>query len=80
MADVATGTAEDFVIATGVQYSVCKFVEFVAKELGITLHFEGQGVDDKAYVATVTGDNAPGVKVDDLVVAVDPLNSRSLAV
>ena len=63
---------EDFVIATGVQYSVRQFVEFAAKELGITLRFEGTGVDEKGYVAAVTGDNAPGVKVGDLIVAVDP--------
>lgn len=63
---------EDFVIATGVQYSVRQFVEFAAKELGITLRFEGTGVDEKGYVAAVSGDNAPGVKVGDLIVAVDP--------
>src|SRR5450830_954531 len=38
--------AEDFVIATGVQYSVRQFVEFAAAELGITLRFEGEGVDE----------------------------------
>ena len=63
---------EDFVIATGVQYSVRQFVEFAAKELGITLRFEGTGVDEKGYVAAVSGDNAPGVKIGDLIVAVDP--------
>ncbi len=63
---------EDFVIATGVQYSVRQFVEFAAKELGITLRFEGVGVDEKGYIAAVTGDNAPGVNVGDLIVAVDP--------
>ncbi len=63
---------EDFVIATGVQYSVRQFVEFAAQELGITLRFEGTGVDEKGYVAAVTGENAPGVKVGDLIVAVDP--------
>jgi GDPmannose 4,6-dehydratase len=35
--------AEDFVIATGVQYSVRQFVEFAAKELGITLAWQGEG-------------------------------------
>ncbi len=63
---------EDFVIATGVQYSVRQFVEFAAKELGISLRFEGSGIDEKGYVASVIGDNAPGVKVGDLIVAVDP--------
>lgn len=64
--------AEDYVIATGVQYSVRQFVSFAARELGITLRFEGQGVDEKGYVESVEGDNAPGVKVGDLIVAVDP--------
>ncbi|HCI6001614.1 TPA: GDP-mannose 4,6-dehydratase [Klebsiella variicola subsp. variicola] len=63
---------EDFVIATGVQYSVRQFVEFAAAELGITLRFEGEGVDEKGIVESVTGDNAPGVKVGDVIVAVDP--------
>ncbi|EIY5012416.1 GDP-mannose 4,6-dehydratase [Klebsiella quasipneumoniae] len=63
---------EDFVIATGVQYSVRQFVEFAAAELGITLRFEGEGVDEKGIVESVNGDNAPGVKVGDVIVAVDP--------
>ncbi|MDH8211724.1 GDP-mannose 4,6-dehydratase, partial [Klebsiella pneumoniae] len=35
---------EDYVIATGVQYSVRQFVDFAASELGIKLRFEGHGV------------------------------------
>jgi GDPmannose 4,6-dehydratase len=63
---------EDFVIATGRQYTVREFVQWSAAELGITLRFEGQGVDEKAYIASVQGDRAPGVKPGDCVVAVDP--------
>src|SRR6195952_2008368 len=44
-------TAEDFVIATGVQYSVRDFVEAAAKELGLALRWEGKGVDEKGYDA-----------------------------
>lgn len=40
---------EDFVIATGVQYSVRDFVNAAAKELGITIRWEGKGVDEKGY-------------------------------
>ena len=40
---------EDFVIATGVQYSVRDFVNAAAKELGIKLRWEGQGLDEKGY-------------------------------
>ena len=64
--------AEDFVIATGVQYSVRQFVQWTAAELGLTLRFEGHGVDEKAYVAALTGDKAPALKVGDCVVAIDP--------
>lgn len=62
----------DFVIATGVQYSVRQFVEFAAAELGITLRFEGVGVEEKGIVTAIEGENAPGVSVGDVIVAVDP--------
>lgn len=45
---------EDFVIATGVQYSVRDFVNAAAKELGISVRWEGSGVDEKGY-DTATG-------------------------
>ena len=64
--------AEDFVIATGVQYSVREFVQWTAAELGLTLRFEGQGVEEKAYVVAVVGNKAPAMKVGDCVVAIDP--------
>ncbi|MDR8378146.1 NAD-dependent epimerase/dehydratase family protein, partial [Acinetobacter baumannii] len=59
---------EDFVIATGVQYSVRQFVEFAAAELGITLRFEGVGVAEKGIVTAIEGENAPGVSVGDVIV------------
>jgi GDPmannose 4,6-dehydratase len=62
---------EDFVIATGKQYSVREFIVWTAEELGITLRFEGQGVDEKAYVASISGDRAPALRVGDCVMAVD---------
>ena len=62
---------EDFVIASGVQYSVRQFIEFSAKELGLTLSFEGTGIDEKAIVRDVDGDKAPAVQVGDVVVRVD---------
>ncbi|MBU4323384.1 MAG: GDP-mannose 4,6-dehydratase [Gammaproteobacteria bacterium] len=63
---------EDFVIATGVQYSVRQFIDMAAKELGITLAFEGTGIDEKAVVQTVDGDKAPAVKAGDVIAQVDP--------
>ena len=64
-------TAEDFVIATGVQYSVRQFVERAAAELGVTIKFEGEGEKEIGVVAAVTGDKAK-VKVGDVIVKVDP--------
>jgi len=62
---------EDFVIATGVQYSVRQFVEFAARELGITLAFSGEGNAEIGTVAAVHGDRAR-CKVGEVIVKVDP--------
>lgn len=63
---------EDFVIATGVQYSVREFITWSAKELGITLRFEGSGVDEVGIVERIEGDNAPAIKEGDVIVKIDP--------
>jgi len=63
---------EDFVIATGAQYSVRQFIAWSAAELGVTLRFEGRGVDEVAIVSAVEGKKAPSLKVGDVVVRVDP--------
>jgi GDPmannose 4,6-dehydratase len=63
---------EDFVIATGVQYSVRQFILWSAHELGITLRFEGSGVDETGIVEQVTGDLAPAVKPGQVIVRIDP--------
>ena len=64
--------ADDFVIATGVQYSVRQFIQWSAEELGVTLKFEGEGVNETATVAAIAGDKAPGLKVGDVIVKIDP--------
>ncbi|PPC90599.1 MAG: GDP-mannose 4,6-dehydratase [Methylobacter sp.] len=64
--------AEDFVIATGVQYSVRQFIEMTANELGVTLRWEGSGVEEKGYVEKIEGDKAPSLKLGQNVVAIDP--------
>ena len=64
--------AEDFVIATGTQVSVREFITRSAAQLGITLHFEGQGINEVGKVKTVTGDKAPAVSVGDVLVKIDP--------
>lgn len=63
--------AEDFVIATGKQYSVREFIAWSAAHLGITLRFEGIGVDETATVEDVIGDDAPAIKPGDVIMRVD---------
>jgi GDPmannose 4,6-dehydratase len=63
---------EDFVIATGVQYSVREFIHWAAAELGITLNFKGHGLEEHAVVETITGDKAPAVKPGDVLMRIDP--------
>ena len=50
---------EDFVIATGVQYSVRQFIEWTAEELGMRLRWEGEGVNEVGY-----WNDKPIVKID----------------
>jgi GDPmannose 4,6-dehydratase len=67
--------AEDFVIATGVQYSVRHFVQRAAAELGITLAFEGEGEKEIARVESVravTGEAKAKCLPGDVIVRVDP--------
>jgi GDPmannose 4,6-dehydratase len=63
---------EDFVIATGVQHSVRDFIRWSAAELGITLAFEGEGVDQIARIDGIDSDLAPALKKGDVIVRVDP--------
>ena len=63
---------EDFVIATGVQHTVRQFIIWAAAELGMTLQFEGHGVDEIATVAEVVGNKVPAVKRGDVIVRIDP--------
>ena len=66
---------EDFVIATGVQYSVRHFVELAARELGIALAFEGVGdkeVGTVVKIEPVAGAIRAQCKIGDAIVKVDP--------
>ncbi len=62
---------EDFVIATGVQFSVREFVTLAAQKLGITLKFKGVGLDEIAIVETVNWRDCPGIKRGDIILRVD---------
>ena len=62
---------EDFVIATGIQVSVRRFIEMAAAELGITLTFSGEGEQEIGKVTAVDGAKAK-CRPGDVVVKVDP--------
>jgi GDPmannose 4,6-dehydratase len=63
---------EDFVIATGAQHSVREFVQWSAAELGITLCFDGDGIDEVGIVDAVADQSCTAVKPGDIIVRVDP--------
>jgi GDPmannose 4,6-dehydratase len=63
---------EDYVIATGIQFSVRQFIEWSAQELGITLRFENSGVNERGIVAAIHGTHVPALKVGDVIVKIDP--------
>jgi GDPmannose 4,6-dehydratase len=63
---------EDYVIATGVQRSVREFISLSAAQLGITVQFEGSGVEEKAIVTGVSGDKCDGIKIGQVIVRIDP--------
>ena len=65
-------TAEDYVIATGVQYSVRAFIIWSAAELGLSVEFCGTGVDETAIVTAIDGDKTPALRVGDVVMRIDP--------
>jgi GDPmannose 4,6-dehydratase len=62
---------KDFVIATGVQFSVRQFIQWSAHELGVSLRFEGEGVEEVAIVDKVEGSKAPSLKNGQVIVRVD---------
>jgi GDPmannose 4,6-dehydratase len=74
---------DDFVIATGKQYSVRDFVSWAAQDLGIELEFRGAGLDEVGVVKALTGAPTPALRVGDVIVRTDaryfrPTEVRSL--
>lgn len=73
---------EDFVIATGRQFSVRDFVNVAAADLGLSLQWQGEGVNETATVTAIDADRAGQaaqgkdvaikVRVGDVIVRVDP--------
>jgi GDPmannose 4,6-dehydratase len=62
----------DFVIATGQQHSVKQFVTWAAEDLGVTLRFEGSGVEEVGIVDAVSGSVETSLRSGDVIVRVDP--------
>lgn len=67
---------QDFVIATGQQYSVREFVEQAAVELGIELAWEGEGAKEIGRVVSVSGDKAPAIKPGACIVGINTRHYR----
>jgi len=74
---------DDYVIATGRQFSVREFVRMAALELGIELEFKGSGVDEQGIITKIDGGKINSILVDrhipklavkpgDIIVKVDP--------
>jgi len=63
---------EDYVIATGVQYSVRDFINKSAAKLGIELAFEGHGINEIGRVVKLDGGEIPALNVGDVIVKIDP--------
>jgi GDPmannose 4,6-dehydratase len=62
---------QDYVIATGRQYSVRYFIELAASELGLTLEWRGEGVDEIG-VLTATAEESLKSRLGDAIIRIDP--------
>ena len=62
---------QDFVIATGIQYSVKDFINFAALELGIKLNWIGEGINEKGIISENFGNYFKHKKIGDVIVLVD---------
>jgi GDPmannose 4,6-dehydratase len=63
---------DDFVIASGIQYSVRNFITWVANDLGIEIEFSGKGIDEIARVTKVNNEISPSINVGDIIIRIDP--------
>jgi len=63
---------EDFVIATGKNYSVRTFINWAAETLGIEIEYSGTGVAEVGVVSKIKGNLAPNAKVGQTIIRIDP--------
>ena len=61
----------DYVIATGVQYSVRDFIEMAASKIGLEIEFKGDGENEEGYVKSISDKLETNLSVGDIIVQVD---------
>lgn len=62
---------EDFVVATGLQYSVRDFISWSAKEVGIVIEFNGDGLEEIGVVTSIAKPDDVKVSIGDVIVRID---------
>ena len=62
---------EDFVVATGLQYSVREFVCWTAEELGFFIEFKGKGTEEVGIISSIKNNNCTSLSVGDVVIRID---------
>lgn len=62
---------EDYVISTGIQYSVRQFAIWTAKELGIEIEFKGDGVEEVGIVKSLNEKNISSINIGDVIIRID---------
>lgn len=65
-------TPEDYVIATGEQYTVRHFIDTAAAELGVTLRWQGSGLNERGIVQHIKQPRDSALSVGQPIVQVDP--------
>lgn len=70
----------DLVISSGSQNSVRDFIKLAADCLGISIKFEGNGINETAIITKIKGSKAPYLKVGDVIVRINPEYFRPLEV
>jgi len=63
---------DDFVIATGKQYSIREFVTWSAKEVGISIKFSGSGEDEIGTIESIDDELSEHLKIGDVILRIDP--------
>ena len=61
---------EDFVIATGKQYSIREFFSWACKDLGIEIAFTGHGINEVGIVKSISDSDNMNIKVGDTLISV----------